>query len=79
MNTAWFKYLPYDEQAHRKSIVRGNEDAWEVLTEVLQHRLDNTSCYPDYSNPSWAYAQAHINGKREALQEIINMLDLEKD
>ena len=79
MNTAWFKYLPYEEHKHRKSFVRGNTEAWEVLTEVLLQRIESMKQHPEYSNPAWAFEQAHINGRKEMLQEIINMLNLEKE
>lgn len=78
MKSTWFSYLPIDEVSFRKEKVKKFYDAWELLTEVLNNKLENTSYVPDYKNAAWAYEQAHCNGKKEALKELISLLDIKE-
>lgn len=32
----------------------------------------------DYDNPSWAYKQAHSNGKRQALVRLLELLEIKE-
>lgn len=45
------------------------------LLDLVKQELDhNTYRDPDYSNPAWSHEQAHMNGKRQAYQDLIKLL-----
>ena len=58
-----------------KAFINASTTILDAVSEVVQKKeahLDIKEC--DYSSPSWAYQQAHYNGKREALREIVALL-----
>ena len=79
MKLSWFAYLPKDEQASRKSDVKIHEKAWVILREALAHKLEKLPIHPEYDSPAWAYHQAHRNGQIRMLEEIIGMLEIDKE
>lgn len=79
MKLSWFAYLPKDEQDSRKSDVKIHEKAWDILKEVLEHKLEKLPIHPEYDSPSWAYHQAHRNGQIRMLEEVIGMLQIDKE
>jgi hypothetical protein len=46
------------------------------LREILRARKENLLHVsdPDYDNPSWSHRQAHMNGKVEELDFILEMI-----
>ena len=60
------------EQEFRNSNIPG------VLKNILEEKLENTKMRRhDYRDPSWAYRQAHENGRAEVLEEIIEILTID--
>jgi hypothetical protein len=50
------------------------------LKEIVYNTIKESEIKTnDYSSPSWAYLQAHQNGRREALEEIIKLITVERD
>lgn len=76
MNTLWIKGLTPKETEDRKRYVTANCEAYHLLKKVLEDHLEEPT--PDYTNPSWAYEQAHVNGANAMLKKIIKMLDVEE-
>lgn len=48
----------------------------ELLYDILSEERDKTVkiTTSDYESPSWAFKQAHVNGKREQLDRILKFL-----
>lgn len=46
----------------------------ERLKEMIQARYDACQSPADYNEQSWAYRQAHKNGRLEAFEEIFKLL-----
>ena len=74
MQYDWFAYLPAAKKEARKQLVATSTLQWEVLTEVLERKLEATT--PDYDTHNWAYRQAHQNGRNQAIREIMKLLTL---
>tara|TARA_R110000822_G_scaffold75684_3_gene182073 strand:+ start:1885 stop:2118 length:234 start_codon:yes stop_codon:yes gene_type:complete len=74
MQHSWFGHLPTEDQDARKSDVNSNTFAWGILKEILERKLEVST--PDYDKHSWAFRQAHQNGRNQAIRELINLLEL---
>jgi len=64
----FIKYL-YNNQrllSRLKQIIESKEEA-------LEHIISSLSSYED---PSWGYKQAHVNGRKAALEEIKQLITL---
>jgi len=82
MITAWTKHLK-DPQEIAK-FERQLENAYSVLerqTEILKESLDQLenveTNLSEYDSPSWSYKQAHRNGQRSALKNILRLINLD--
>lgn len=69
------------KEAFEESVLR-NSDIINRLKDIILQREESlirksisSSSYS--SNPSWAYEQAHINGRLEEIQSIKQLLTLE--
>ena len=74
MQHSWFGHLPVEDQEARKADVLSNTFAWGILKEVLERKLEVST--PDYAEHSWAYRQAHQNGRNQIIRELIKLLEL---
>lgn len=75
----WTKHLKNDEEAKKRfeSTLRNSSTLVSRLVEILKEK-DNTVASvtnADYDNPSWAYSQAHRNGYRQALKDILDLFN----
>jgi len=77
MHTAWFKGLNKDQKEKRKQFLLANQEVLGLLAEVLER--DFQEYEPDYSNASWAYEQADVNGHNRAIRRVLNLINFEKD
>ena len=75
----WIKHLGTEEE--RKEFaksVSGASHVLERLADIIDEKiagLDHEEMSSkSYENPSWAYKQAHINGERNGLTKIKNLL-----
>lgn len=75
----WFRKTsdPDDKKATEQAI-RQAGPVLEILRELLTNRLRNISRPKEetYTNPSWAYFQAHRNGRIEDLEYVIKLVTL---
>ena len=52
----------------------------EVILEMCSRRIDAVDIGPsDYTNPAWAFQQAHMNGKKEMLKQLSVLLSDKAD
>lgn len=67
-----------DGEAKEKEIeyLRNCSTLFDKLRGMIQRRYDSgvASKDTDYDNASWAYKQAHLNGKLQALEELYKLL-----
>lgn len=71
----WFRGKTQDEKAKMIALL-DHSDTIERLLEILtawENELSVTR--GDYSNPSWAFKQAHENGMLEAYTKIKRLFD----
>lgn len=76
LKTEWFKDLPASEQENFKQIVIGSKKVLDKLAEIVYNRdkMEDRTVTPDYDTHSWSHKQAHLNGKREAYREILDLI-----
>tara|TARA_R110000803_G_scaffold94488_1_gene162150 strand:+ start:4356 stop:4601 length:246 start_codon:yes stop_codon:yes gene_type:complete len=71
----WTSFLPQEDKARRKQDVHLHSLAWPLMMDVVKDRLSKLEVKePDYAKASWAYEQAHDNGKNQAYRDILNLL-----
>lgn len=75
---AWISHLKDkdDREAFKKRLLSCS-DVFERLEAILVDKLNSLEPdIKDYDSPSWAYRQAHINGMKEVLFDLIDILPL---
>jgi hypothetical protein len=81
LSIQWFQDLPKHDQEKFKETVLNSKIVLDKVAKVCYNKiieLDNVTT-SDYDSPSWACKQAHLNGKREALKEILQLVDISPD
>jgi hypothetical protein len=67
-----------DEEAKAKEIeyLRNCSTLFDKLRVMIQRRYDLNLATKDtdYDNATWAYKQAHLNGKLQTLEELYKLL-----
>ena len=64
-----------EERESFKKRLLSNQDIWEKLEKIIVERIESLEPdIHDYDSPSWAYRQAHVNGKREALLDLLDII-----
>ena len=76
LSVEWYVGCATEEQRQRrKEIVLSSRSVLEVLKTYLEHRKNGLSVKEeDYNVASWAYLQAHRNGKTEELDRLIKFI-----
>ncbi len=76
----WTEHLQNNKTAKEdlELAVRNSTVALTRLLEILEKKksfVEKTeSNITQYEHPSWSHKQAHLNGRRASLDEIINLL-----
>jgi len=83
MNLKWLKHIEdKKEREDFKLRLKANRDIFVVLKNILQSDLDNTinarRSIKSYATQSWSEYQADCNAAERTLQDLINLLPLEK-
>ena len=77
LSIEWTKHLKaLEEKENFTKLVVNSTQVLGRLKKILEDRHESSlkTDVADYSNASWAYRQAHLNGKREALQDLLKLL-----
>lgn len=79
IKTLWFQGVHNDPLAKEdlEKTLRNSAVAFNKLLEILEDRkrqLDTSEIREDYQSPSWSHKQAHRNGRRQELQDTIDLL-----
>jgi len=75
----WFRQISDpDDRVAREQAIRQAGPILEILKDLLTNRLRTASQMREasYEHPSWAYLQAHRNGRIEDLEYVIKLLTL---
>ena len=80
MKAYWFKECKTKEEkdAVRQSIL-SNRQSLDRLKEILEPMLKETALTTDYDSPSWAYKQADRIGYNRALNQVLDLINLDKE
>lgn len=80
MKAYWFKECKTKEEkdAVRQSIL-SNRQSLDRLKEILEPMLKETTLTTDYDSPSWAYKQADRIGYNRALNQVLEIINLDKE
>lgn len=78
MKTQWTAGLRGDEKENFQVSVRNSKIVLDKLKEILynMHTGKQKVVTIDYSSPSWSHEQAHRNGYCEALEKVMELLDV---
>jgi hypothetical protein len=80
MKAIWFKSCKTkeDKDALRQSII-SNRASLEALEGILESMLKEAPATDDYESPSWAYKQADRIGYNRALNQVLDLINLDKE
>lgn len=74
----WTQGIPEDRKASTESAIRNSTIALGRLQEILAEKLEATASkeasLDAYESPSWSHRQAHLNGYRQGLTELLQLL-----
>lgn len=80
MKAIWFRSCKTkeDKDALRQSII-SNRASLEALEGILESMLKEAPATADYDSPSWAYKQADRIGYNRALNQVLDLINLDKE
>ncbi len=76
MQTVWLKGLKGEAKERRKGEVLAYRNAFEDLREILEQHYLKKDAVRDYS-PGWEYKQIAANEYNAAMEELLNLIDLQ--
>ncbi|QBQ72657.1 hypothetical protein CRP4_gp48 [Roseobacter phage CRP-4] len=77
MHSVWIKGFKGEDKEKRIKEVMNYRNAFEDLTDVIEQTLQRKDAVRDYS-PGWAEKQIAVNEYNAALDDIINLIDLNR-
>ena len=77
MHSVWIKGFEGDAKDKRIKEVMNYRNAFEDLTDVIEQTLQRKDAVRDYS-PGWAEKQIAVNEYNAALDDILNLIDLNR-
>ncbi len=81
----WYKDVAKDEKLRdeRKQLVLLSRPLLEVLSKIMDRRIEELTQkqteLKEYDSPSWAMKQADYIGSMRTLNEVKNLLTIEKE
>ena len=83
MYTAWTNHLKTEQEKERFStVVYRARHVLDRLKQLIQSDMENSAkaeiSIKAYDNANWAYRQAHLNGYKKAMTNILTLVDLDK-
>jgi hypothetical protein len=78
LSLQWVSNLSPSEAEEFKKSLFGSKKVLDKLLEICYNKskVVESPKLTDYDSPSWSHKQAHMNGRLEALQEIIQLITL---
>lgn len=80
MKAVWFKECKTkeDKDSVRQTIL-SNQESLLRLESILESLLKETPTSTDYDSPSWAYKQADRIGYNRALNQVLDIINLDNN
>lgn len=80
VNSAWFLGVSGTDRQNIIDVVGNADLVLDRLTVILDHMENSLErAEVDYDVASWAYQQAHYNGKREMLRQIRELIPKDQE
>jgi hypothetical protein len=80
MKAVWFKECKTkDDKASVRQILLSNQESLLRLESILESLLKETPSQTDYDSPSWAYKQADRIGYNRALNQVLDIINLDSN
>lgn len=80
MKAHWFKQCKTKEDKDKvKQLILSNRESLLRLETILESLLKETPATTDYDSPSWAYKQADRLGYNRALNQVLDIINLDKE
>jgi len=80
MKSHWFKHCKTKEEKDKvRQTVLANQESLLRLEVILESLLKDTPSSADYDSPSWAYKQADRIGYNRALNQVLDIINLDKE
>lgn len=78
MKTTWLDGTTGEEREKLKEYIAGNKKILDILVKIVYNRRTEAEkvSIKEYDCPSWVAKQAHLNGRKEAFDEVINLCTL---
>lgn len=77
MHTAWLK--GYKDKESRKAQVVSASWAFTLLKEVLEQEFKKKENVRDYCDPQWVHKQIAVNEYNQALEDLLELITLDKE
>ena len=75
MQAVWLRGVKDSERERRKQEVLSYRNAFDDLREILEQHYVRKEAVRDYS-PGWEYKQIAVNEYNAALDDLLNLIDL---
>lgn len=74
LKTIWTQHLPPEEKEDFEKLIGYSTRVLSRVKQMIEIRerdiLSLETKQEEYHNPSWAYKQAHLNGRKAELKEL---------
>jgi hypothetical protein len=79
MKAEWLGNLKGEDRENFKNSILSSKIVLDKLNEIVynMYKKEESVSTADYDSPSWSHKQAHTNGRREALKQILDLITLE--
>lgn len=80
MKAHWFKQCKTKEDKEKvRQLILSNRESLLRLESILESLLKETPSSADYDSPSWAYKEADRIGYNRALNQVLDIITLDKE
>lgn len=77
MHSAWLRN--YKDKEGRKQQVQSASWAFGLLKEVLEQQFYKKENVRDYCDPQWVHKQIAVNEYNQALDDLLELITLDKE
>lgn len=77
MHSIWFKGSK-NKEARRKEVM-GYRNSFDALREILERDFKKKENVREYSDPQWVHKQIAVNEYNQALEDLLKIINLEKE
>ena len=79
MKQVWFRGVKSSEDKERRRVeVLNYRNAFDSLREILNAHYKKKASVRDYELPNWEYRQIAVNEYNRVLEDILELIDIDK-